>query len=70
MRMKIQNTNENIRVQEKWTLEEYIFKELKDKDESGAAIIAAQYFLEAFPRFKEIVLNTELTEDVQASNKD
>ncbi len=49
---------------------DYLKSGLKIVKENGAAIIAAELFLEAFPRFKEITISTELTEDVQADNKD
>jgi hypothetical protein len=70
MKIKIQNTNDAFRVQERWNLMDYLKSGIKTVKENGAAIIAAQFFLEAFPRFKEIIINTELTEDVQADNKD
>lgn len=70
MKIKIQNTNEAFRVQERWNLMDYLKSGLKIIKENGAAIIAAELFLEAFPRFKEITISTELTEDVQADNKD
>jgi len=70
MKIKIQKTNEAFRVQESWNLMDYLKSGLKSVKENGAAIIAAEFFLEAFPRFKEITISTELTEDVQADNKD
>ena len=70
MKIKIQNTNDAFRVQERWNLMDYLKSDLKSVKEDGAAIITAQLFLMAFPRFKEITISTELTEDVQADNKD
>lgn len=63
MKIKIQSTNEAFRIREKGTLKEFVKNHL-GKKETAEAIIAAQMFLETFPRFKEITLNTELTEDV------
>lgn len=69
MKIKIQSTKEAFRIQEKGSMEEYLKNKLNNEG-NGAAIIAAEIFLESFPRFKEIIINTELTEDVQADNKD
>ena len=69
MKIKIQNTNEAFRVQERSTLKEFLKNSL-GKESNAGAIVAAEMFLETFPRFKEIILNTELTEDVQADHQD
>lgn len=65
MKIIIQNTNEAFRIRERGTLKDYVKNHL-GKDENGAVILAAEVFLENFPRFKEIILNTELTEDVSS----
>ncbi len=70
MKIKIQNTNEAVKIREIWELEEFCKKDKIKKEECGNAIIAGQFFLECFPRFKEIIINTEFTEDVQANIKD
>jgi len=63
MKIKIQNTNEAVRVREVWEFEEFCKKDKNKNEECSKAIIAGQIFLECFPRFKEIIINTELTEN-------
>ncbi len=61
MKIRIQNTNEGLRVRETWDEKEY--KKNIGKVE-GSVIIAAEYFLACFPRFKEMIINTDFTDDV------
>ena len=51
MKIKIQNTNEAFRVQERSTLKEFLKNSL-GKESNAGAIVAAEMFLETFPRFK------------------
>ena len=61
MKIRIQNTNEGLRVRETWNEKEY--KKNIGKVE-GSVILAAEYFLSCFPKFKEMIINTDLTDDV------
>ncbi len=65
MKIRIQNTSEGLRIRETWNEKEYK-KEISRNcgKVEGAVIIAAEYFLDCFPRFKEMTINTELTDDV------
>jgi hypothetical protein len=63
MKIKIQNTNEAITFQEIWPDKET--SEIVKQDlakVNGDFFDLAQRFFECFPRFREIVFNTELTE--------
>ncbi len=65
MKIRIQNTNEGLRVRETWNEKEYKKAISKNSGKvEGAIIIAAELFLDSFPRFKEMTINTELTDDV------
>ncbi len=69
MKIKIQNTNEAITVQEEWPSKETCRKVIRDLSEVNKDFFdVAQKFFESFPRFKEIVFNTELTEDGKNNN--
>lgn len=63
MKVKIQNTNEAITLQEIWPDKETSEVVKKDLAEmNGDFFDLAQRFFECFPQFREIVFNTELTE--------
>lgn len=70
MKIKVQKTEKAFIIQESCNLTELFKKHRIKKEESGAVVFAVEYLLECFPRFKEIIINTELTEDVQANIKD
>ena len=63
MKIKIQNTQEAITLEEMWpdkTASERVKKDLAEVN--GDFFDLAQSFFECFPQFREIVFNTELTE--------
>lgn len=64
MKIRIQRTNEAISIQEKWQEHETegLLKQELVSD-NGNFFELAQMFFEHFPRFKEIVFNTELTKE-------
>ena len=65
MKIRIQNTNEGLRVRETWNEKEYKKEISKNSGKvEGSVIIAAEYFLTRFPRFKEMIINTDFTDDV------
>lgn len=65
MRIKIQNTKEGVKIHERWTRTDIMSKESvhAHEKESGRIMILAGIFLRMFPRFKEVTVNTELSED-------
>ncbi len=69
MKIKIQNTNEAITIKEEWPSQETCKKVVRDLSEVNNDFFeVAQKFFECFPRFREIVFNTELTEDGKNNN--
>ena len=64
MKVKIQNTIEAITLQEIWPdkeTSEIVKKDLAEMN--GDFFDLAQKFFECFPQFREIVFNTQLTDD-------
>lgn len=64
MKNKIQRTEETITLQEMWPSEET--KEVLKKDLAAIHpdfFDLAQRFFECFPQFREVVFNTELTDN-------
>ena len=69
MKIKIQNTNEEISIKEIWSQNDAKERIINDLAEIKTNLFdVMEKFFDAFPRFKEIVLNTELTEDGEDSN--
>lgn len=69
MKIKIQNTNEEISIKEIWSQNDAKERIINDLAEVKTNLFdVMEKFFDAFPRFKEIVLNTELTEDGEDSN--
>ena len=69
MKIKIQNTNEDITIKEIWShndAKESIINDLAEVKTNLFEVM--EKFFDAFPRFKEIVLNTELTENGKDGN--
>ena len=67
MKIKIQRTEETITLQEMWPSEET--KEVLKKDLATLHpdfFDLAQRFFECFPQFREVVFNTELTDNEHA----
>ena len=66
MRLIIQNTKESVRIREVWPDSGNQNEEdaQAHKKDCGKVIILAELFLMHFPRFKELILNTEITEDI------
>ena len=69
MKIKIQNTNEEISIKEIWSQNDAKERIINDLAEVKTNLFdVMEKFFDAFPKFKEIVLNTELTEDGEDSN--
>lgn len=69
MKIKIQNTNEEISIKEIWSQNDAKDRIINDLAEVKTNLFdVMEKFFDAFPKFKEIVLNTELTEDGEDSN--
>lgn len=65
MKVRIQRTDEAITIQELWPKEEMkeaLKKDLAKVDKDFFDL--AQRFFECFPKFREVVFNTELTEEL------
>lgn len=65
MRIKIQNTKEGVKIHERWTQTDIINKDTvhAHKKECARVIMLVGIFMKMFTRFKEVIINTELTED-------
>ena len=70
MRIKIQKTDDAIKFQSGWAADEMNPEKLSDDFSEMKADFfdMAEKFFQSFPRFKEIVFNTELSDDGQEDN--
>jgi hypothetical protein len=62
MKYTIQKSKEDVIVQHKWKMIDYC-KELlsKDNEYNAKALLAIEFFMECFPKFKEVTISTELS---------
>ena len=65
MRIKIQNTKKGVKIHERWTRTDIMNKDSvhAHEKECGRIIMLVGIFMKMFTRFKEVIVNTELTED-------
>lgn len=66
MKIKIQRCDNEVRIHEIWTRDDHFTEEtMKSTDkECGRIIVLAGIFMKMFPRFKEVTVSTELTEEI------
>lgn len=63
MKIRIQRCKDKIKVQEQWTIKDYIRAIIHYRRSQAAPILAAELLMEWFPMIKEVTINTELTEN-------
>jgi len=69
MKYTIRKNKGVVVVQDDWTVDEYC-KQLADENncDTARALFAIEFFMKCFPKFKEVVINSELTDNEQDNN--